>query len=50
MASLTFVPTGCCCWPTPAWAITRCVECLRAKLDVPLSAATVGLFEELRVG
>jgi len=28
----------------------RCVERLRAELDVPPSAATVGLFEELRVG
>jgi hypothetical protein len=28
----------------------RCVERLREELDVPPSAATVGLFEELRVG
>lgn len=28
----------------------RCVERLRAELDVPPSAATVGLFEELRDG
>jgi hypothetical protein len=28
----------------------RCVERLWAGLDVPPSAATVGLFEELRVG
>lgn len=28
----------------------RCVERLRAELDAPPSAATVGLFEELRVG
>ncbi len=28
----------------------RCVERLRAELDVPPSAATVGLYEELRVG
>jgi DNA-binding SARP family transcriptional activator len=29
---------------------SRCVERLRAELDVPPSAATVGLFEELRMG
>lgn len=28
----------------------RCVERLRAELDVPPSAATMGLFQELRVG
>jgi hypothetical protein len=28
----------------------RCVERLREELDVPPAAATVGLFEELRVG
>jgi len=28
----------------------RCVERLREELDVPPSAATVRLFEELRVG
>jgi len=28
----------------------RCVERPRAELDVPPSAATMGLFQELRVG